>query len=135
LNPENVLCSHEDPFVDSLRGYLTSAVSALSTSGLNVEAAWLDPYDPRDATIRLARSKALVFDEVSGWRYGNFVSGRQGFRTVLDNVAYVGGGVLPDLHELTHRVINGASIPRPVYRSFADLHDGFEDALRRRGNS
>ena len=132
MSKEIELRRHEDPFVNRLHSYVTSAVSALSASGLDIREAWLDPCSPRDATIRLARSKALVFDEVSGWRYGDFVSGQPGVRTILDKVTYVGGGVLPDGREVTHRLINGVSGRGPVYRSFADLRDGFEDALRQR---
>jgi Family of unknown function (DUF6292) len=121
---------HPDPWVNLLRGYVTEAVQALSTGGLQVQRSWLDPEGPRDATIMLADSKALVFDEVTGWRYGGFVSGQQGVRTALSNVRYLGGGVLLDTRELAHKVVNGHSVTRPEYRSVTDLRDGFDEALR-----
>jgi hypothetical protein len=123
---------HPDPWVNLLRGYLTEAVRALAASGLEVQRSWLDPESPRDATIVLAETKALVFDEVTGWRYGNFVAGQQGVRTALSDVSHVGGGVLLDTRELAHKVLNGRSAPRREYRSFDDLHDGFDDALQER---
>ena len=123
---------HSSPWVNLLGTYVTEATEALSAGGQQVDRSWLDPEGPRDATIVLAGARALVFDEVTGWRYGQFVSGQPGVRTVLSDVSYVGGGVLPDAIELTHRVINGISAPRREYRSFDDLRDGLDDALRAR---
>jgi Family of unknown function (DUF6292) len=116
--------------VNLLRGYITEAVQALATGGLQVQRSWLDPESPRDATIVLAGTKALVFDEVTGWRYGSFVSGQQGVRTTLSNIRYLGGGVLLDTRELTHKVVNGHSAARQEYRSIFDLHDGLDEALQ-----
>ena len=124
--------AHPDPWVNLLGGYVTETVAALNAGGLQVQRSWLDPYDPRDATIVLAGTSALVFDEVTGWRHGRFVTGQPGVRTVLADVSYVGGGVLPGADVLAHRVINGIAAPRRDYRSVADLRDGFDDALRAR---
>jgi hypothetical protein len=121
---------HPDPWVNLLRGYITEAVQALTTGGLQVQRSWLDPEGPRDATIVLAGTRALVFDEVTGWRCGTFVSGQQGVRTKLSDIRYIGGGVLPDTRELAHRVANGHSAARREYRSVTDLCDGLDDALR-----
>jgi hypothetical protein len=121
---------HPDPWVNLLRGYMTEAVQVLAAGGLQVQRSWLDPESPRDATIVLADTKALVFDEVTGWRYGRFVAGQQGVRTTLSDVSYLGGGVLLDTRELAHKVVNGLYAPRREYRSFADRHDGLDDALR-----
>jgi len=121
---------HPDPWVNLLRGYITEAVQALTTGGLQVQRSWLDPEGPRDATIVLAGTKALVFDEVTGWRYGSFVSGQQGVRTTLSDIRYLGGGVLLDTRELTHKVVDGHSAPRQEYRSVLDLHDGLDEALQ-----
>jgi hypothetical protein len=126
---------HKDPFVNELYGYVASVDSAVSAAGLEIPAAWLDPYAPRDATIRLANSKALVFDEVSGWQYGEFISGEQGIRTVMADIRHLGGGLLPAGPEVAYRVINGLSAPRQAHRSWSDEHDGFEDQLRRTGQS
>jgi hypothetical protein len=118
--------------VNLLGGYVTEAVEALSTRGVQVQRSWLDPSDPRDATIVLAGTRALVFDEVTGWRHGRFLAGQQGARTQLAEVSYIGGGVLLGADELAHRVINGFSAPRREYRCVADLHDGLDDAFRAR---
>jgi hypothetical protein len=121
---------HPDPWVNLLRGYVAEAVQALIAGGVQVQRSWLDPEGPRDATIVLAGTKALVFDEVTGWRYGSFVSGQQGVRTTLSNVRYLGGGVLLDTSQLAHKVVNGHSAARREYRSVTDLHDGFDEALQ-----
>jgi hypothetical protein len=126
-----------DPWVDVLRGYVTRTVEALATGNLLVERSWTDPYNPRDATIILsdpatsvsAEKLALVWDEVTGWRRGAFVSGLQGVRTVLSDVSYLGGGVLPAENDIVNRVLAGASEPRQAYRSVANLRDGLDDAL------
>ena len=135
LNPAPA--AHPDPWVDVLRGYVTRAVEGLATSNLLVEHSWLDPRDPRDATIIFsdpaanvsAEKLSLVWDEVTGWRHGTFVSGLQGVRTVLSEVSYLGGGVLPDENDMVNRVLAGASVPRQTYRSVADLRDGLDDTL------
>jgi hypothetical protein len=135
LNPAPA--AHPDPWVDVLRGYVTRAVKGLATGNRLVERSWMDPRDPRDATIIFsdpaanvsAEKLALVWDEVTGWRRGTFVSGEQGIRTVLSDVSYLGGGVLPDENDMVNRVLAGASEPRQAYRSVADLHDGLDDAL------
>jgi hypothetical protein len=126
---------HPDPWVNLLGPYVAETVNALTAGRLQVRRSWLDPSDPRDATIVLADSRALVFDEVTGWRYGQFLSGQPGARTTLADIRYIGGGVLPDARELTHRVVNSTTAPRLEYRSFADLRDGFDDALRVRGHA
>jgi hypothetical protein len=128
---------HPDPWVDVLRGYVTQAAESLATNGLLVERSWLDPRDPRDATIIFshpasnvsAEKLALVWDEVTGWRHGVFQSGEQGVRTVLSGTRYLGGGMLPEGHELVARVLAGASEPRQEHRSVTSLHDGLDDGL------
>jgi len=128
---------HPDPWIDVLRGYVTKTAESLGTSGLLVERNWLDPRNPRDATIIFsdtasnvsAEKLALVWDEVTGWRRGTFISGEQGVRTELANVSYLGGGVLPGENNVVDRVLAGASEPRRVYRSVADLRDGLDAAL------
>lgn len=130
--------AHQDPWVDVLRGYVTSAVEHLSAGGLQVERSWLDPRNPRDATIifthpasNVSTEKlALAWDEVTGWRSGVFGSGEQGVRTVLSAAVHLGGGVLPEGAELVIRVLTGANEPRREYRQVTDLRDGLDDALR-----
>lgn len=90
---------------------------------------WDDPFDPRDATIRLLDGSALVWDEETGWRRGRFVSGEQGVRTVLDGVRYLGGGVMPAPAEVAERLRAGGSRTGTRYRSFRDLHDGLDERL------
>jgi hypothetical protein len=119
-----------DPWVDLIRGYITGTVQALQQGGLIVERAWLDPSDPRDATIVLRDAPALVWDEQAGWREGGFVSGEQGVRTVLDSPSLLGGGVLPDPRRLAGAVRAGIALsPAPAaYRSYTD-RDGLDDTL------
>ena len=129
--------AHPDPWVDVLLGYVTRAVEGLTTGNLLVERSWLDPRAPRDATIIFsdpaanvsAEKLALVWDEVTGWRRGTFVSGLQGVRTVMSDVSYLGGGILLDESDLVNRVLAGASESRRAYRSVADLRDGLDGAL------
>jgi hypothetical protein len=133
--------AHPDPWVNVLHGYVTKAVEAVKAGGLLVERSWLDPRNPRDATIIFthpashvsAERLALVWDEVTGWRSGVFTSGEQGVRTAASDIRYLGGGVLPDEREVAGRVLAGASEPRRVYRCVADLRDGLDDALLDRG--
>jgi hypothetical protein len=116
---------------------MASAVTALISGGLRVERSWLDPMGPRDATIlyspsgatSTAETRALVWDEVSGWRLGRYEGGHQGVRTTLSEVSYLGGGVLLDGKALAGRVRALVSEPRPEYRAFTDLRDGLDDAL------
>jgi hypothetical protein len=132
------LSIHPDPWLDLLRPYVASAVRALAADGVHIERSWLDPRDPRDATIVCAGDdgvrSALVWDEETGWRRGTFVDGRPGERTVLAEVAYVGGGLLPAAKVLADRVVRspagGEGSPRRVYRSAGDLRDGLDDTLR-----
>jgi Family of unknown function (DUF6292) len=127
---------HPDRWVNLPGGYVTQVTERLTATGLLLERSWMDPYDPRDATIRLLDPTAkasdgeltLVWDEVSGWRRGRFIRGEQGVRTELAGVDYVGGGVLPSGDDVVSRVLAGASEPRRVYRSVAD-RDGLDEAL------
>jgi hypothetical protein len=128
---------HPDPWVNLLRGYVNRTVEALSTGNVLVERSWLDPRDPRDATIIFsdpasnvsAEKLALVWNEINGWSRGTFVSGEQGVRTELAGESHLGGGVLPSENDVLNRMLAGASEPQRVYRSVADLRDGLDDAL------
>jgi len=129
---------HPDAWVDMTRAYVTEAVQSLCDGGLTVTRSWLDPRNPRDATIIFAdpasnvsaAELALVWDEVAGWRRGGFQSGRQGERTVLSDVSHLGGGVLPTGREMTGRLLAGISAPDCAYRSVTDLRDGLDDVLQ-----
>ena len=109
--------------------YVTHSVQALLRHGLDIDRSWLDPSDPRDATIVLGDSRALVWDEVTGWRVGGYLSGRPGVRTTLTGAAYLGGGVLPSPAELASRVAAGTTEPWREHRSYTDA-DGIDEALR-----
>ena len=130
--------AHEDPWLNVLHGYVTQAVDSLTQGGLTVERSWLDPRNPRDATIIFthpasnvpAEKLALVWDEATGWRRGVFESGDQGVRTALSNVSSLGGGILLTGPELVGRVLAEASEPRRECRSFTDVRDGLDDALQ-----
>lgn len=127
---------HPDRWVNLPCGYVTQVTERLAASGLLLERSWMDPFDPRDATIRLLDPAAkasdgeltLVWDEATGWRRGRFIRGEQGVRTELADVGHLGGGVLPSEGDVVNRVLAGASEPRRVYRSVAD-RDGLDEAL------
>jgi hypothetical protein len=119
---------HPDLEVDEARGYITATVDALDTLGVRVDRSWLDPSGPVDATI-LTDSFALVWDEWRGWVRGDYVSGRQGERTVLENAAELGGGLLLDPRELAVLVRDGHTVA-PVARRAAGARDGLFDGLR-----
>jgi hypothetical protein len=137
MNQSTLPAAHQDPWLDVLRGYVTGSVEALTAGGLLVKRSWLDPRDPRDATIIFTHPAsnvsggelALVWDEVTGWRSGVFESGQQGERTVLSGTSYLGGGLLPDGPELAARVLAGASESRREHRSGAAARDGLDAAL------
>jgi hypothetical protein len=134
MKQDSMPLSHPDPWVNVLRGYVTEAVEAIDEHGLVVERSWLDPRDPRDATIIFSHPAAvtelgLVWDEVTGWRCGIFESGAQGVRTVLSDTRYLGGALLLSGQDLAGRVLAGAAEPRREHRSVADRHDGLDDSL------
>jgi Family of unknown function (DUF6292) len=138
VNPDNIPSFHDDPWVNLLRPYVSRAVAALACGGVYVEDSWLDPRDPRDATIvyslpHEAGLRAAVWDEVTGWRHGLFLGGHQGIRTTLSGTEYLGGGMLPPARELMGRLRDGSSEPRCEYRSVDHLRDGLDDLLRSTG--
>lgn len=116
--------------------YLGATRSALTAAGITVAEAWVDPMDPRDLTLVLGDgTQALVWDEVSGWRHGHFISGHKGTRTHLANEHSFGATLLPEpsLVAATVQCIQ-AGTPigaeqRPIFRSYADLHDGTDEHL------
>ncbi len=120
--------------------YVAATRAALAAAGIAVSASWIDPMDPRDATIVAAASVtgvplALVWDECSGWRYGRFVSGRKGVRTVLREERSFGGELLPEpemVAAAVRCVLDGTPIgspERPFFRHFDDLGDGTDERL------
>ena len=130
MNVHTDLLRHPEAWVNRPEGYLRTAIEALQGGGLEVPLAWLDPCDPRDATILIGDStRALVWDEQTGWRTGRFVAGRQGMRTELADVSYLGGGAVPAAPEVAHRLLTGTSVQRPTYRSYKDVRDGLDDLL------
>ncbi len=124
---------HPDPWVDLVRAYVTETAIALNAEGLRIRGSWLDPSDPRDATIILSlggEDVGLVWDEQAGWRRGRYVDGAQGRRTVLAGPVHLGGGVLAHPGDVARRVAGGIIAPDREYRSYHDVRDGFDDALR-----
>jgi hypothetical protein len=123
--------NHEDPWLNMLHGYVTEAVQALTNQGVSVNRSWLDPRDPRDATIVYDETNALVWDEEQGWQVGRYESGKQGERTQLTDTRFIGGGVLLEPSAMAHRLVTGATAPQQKLRSYGDVRDGLDDALRR----
>ncbi|MEU8610482.1 DUF6292 family protein [Actinoplanes sp. NPDC048791] len=126
--------AHWNPSVEATRPYITAVVKALIARDVKVTESWLDPFypDPRDATIRINESEALVWNEEQGWYCGEFVCGEQGQRTMLVDSAGLGGGVLPSANDVVDRFLNGVRTAVEVYRRLSDK-DGFEGALRKAG--
>jgi len=134
MSDKSMPARHEDPALDLLRPYVSATVQALRAQGVELERSWLDPSDPRDATIVCrvqGEHLALVWDEETGWRSGRFVSGRQGERTRLDGEGYLGEDVLPAPETVALGVGAGA-FTRP-YRKLRDHRDAPEafDAMVR----
>jgi hypothetical protein len=124
---------HENPWLNLLHGYTAEAVLALQNHGVSVDRSWLDPCDPRDATIVYTlrdETNALVWDEEHGWRVGRYESGEQGERTRLTDTTHLGGGVLLSPDALAHRLLAGTTAPAEKLRSYTDVRDGFDDTLR-----
>jgi hypothetical protein len=139
VDPNLIPIPHRDPWVNLLGTYVTETAGALAAHGLSVQRTWLDPHNPRDATIRYARPAAigapasdwaLVWDEETGWRQGHFVAGAPGHRTVLTQLTYLGGGLLPQPDEVAHRIVSGQTAALRKYRSYTDVRDGLDDGLR-----
>jgi hypothetical protein len=141
VNPNLIPKSHRDQWVDLLNGYVAEMVRVLVGNGIQVRRSWLDPSDPRDATIVYAPRQeyeqvreigdfAMIWDEETGWRYGRFVHGRPGARTVLARHAHLGGSLLPDPSEVAWNLVNRRESECRKYRSFNDYRDGLDDVLR-----
>jgi len=127
MSVSRILAHHPDPEVDAAHGYITAMTSALASEGIEVRDAWLDPKGPIDATI-ITGDNALVWDELTGWRIGTYVSGRQGVRTVLKDARHLGGGVLPPSRAIVEVITNGSALP--LVTREPDARDGLFDALR-----
>jgi hypothetical protein len=133
VSKSNIPESHSDPWINLPLGYIASLNQALSGQGVQIDRSWLDPFDPRDATIihmTADERHALVWDEETGWRTGRYLSGRQGVRTELADAVYLGGGVLVDPREIAARLLTSTRAPRSAFRSYTDTRDGLDDALR-----
>lgn len=128
------LATHPNAWVNLAEPYIAALMEALAEQGVAMPAAWMDPCGPRDATILFDHPgqarQALVWDEETGLRTGEFVAGRQGVRTELDGAAYLGGGLLPAPEDAVRRLLHGVREPRTVHRRHNDLRDGFDDHLR-----
>ena len=123
--------AHPDPWLDMLRPYVAGTARALAAAGYRVEGSWLDPRDPRDATIALAadggQPTALVWDEETGWRRGVFLDGEQGRRTRLAHLEYLGGKLLPEPSAVPYLGVRGSRTVR--FRHHRDVRDGLDDFL------
>ncbi|MFI0357720.1 DUF6292 family protein [Actinomadura sp. 9N407] len=125
---------HEDPSLDLLRPYITASAQALRAAGVELERSWLDPSGPRDATIlcRLRDEKVhgLVWDEESGWRIGEFVSGHPGERTQLADARYLGEEVLPQPQTVARAVTGGFTGSFRKFRDHSDDPESFDVKVR-----
>ncbi|MET9336784.1 DUF6292 family protein [Nonomuraea sp. NPDC003804] len=123
---------YSDEWVHQPFSYVTQVVGVL---GAEVGDWWEGPCDPRDATVRLTDGSALVWDEESGWRLGRFVSGCRGAHSELEEVRYLGHGLLPRPERVQGALadaragVGASSAWRPSYRSHRNCRDGFDVAL------
>ncbi|GHE41229.1 hypothetical protein GCM10017673_49440 [Streptosporangium violaceochromogenes] len=112
--------------------YVSRVVEALGAEAIRW---WEGPCDPRAATILLTGGDALVWDEESGWRRGRYVCVNHDHRTVVTDVRYLGGGLLPDPERVPAAVadaragVGNSTAWRPCYRSYRHHQDGFDLAL------
>lgn len=137
-------------------GYVHDVHLALVRRELRPTARWMTSFLPRSASILLEPDwpevcvLALSWDEESGWRFGTYVEGDERCPTLLRDQRYFGGDVLPDPTEVGDTVVaivRAMRRPRrwwqqrepetrwgwrypPSYRTYRDLHDGFDDRLR-----
>lgn len=129
-----VLETHPDAWVNLAEPYIEALMNALAGQGVAMPAAWMDPSGPRDATILLDRPglsrQALVWDEETGLRLGEFIAGRQGIRTRLAGAGHLGGGLLPRPEDAVRRLLLGVREPATVHRRHTDVRDGLDDHLR-----
>lgn len=111
-----------------IRGFISANVDALTALGFTLDDCWLDPSGPVDATLKLPQF-TCVWNEQDGWSAGEFVSGRQGERTVLANARLLGGGVVLDPARFAVLLRDGATAeptkPRPIR-----ARDGMNDSLQ-----
>lgn len=121
---------HEDADLEVLRPYISSTVREFKISGIECAESWLDPRGPRDATIRLSDTRALVWDEETGWRSGEFISGEQGVRTQLSDARYLGGGLLPAPRDVVRRFTEGVAEPCRKWRDHDEAADRFDHEVR-----
>ncbi|GAA4096957.1 DUF6292 family protein [Nonomuraea soli] len=125
---------HVDPYSDEWLTQPTSYVRHVIDE-LNASEWWMGPCDPREVTILLGDGFALVWDEESGWRLGEFVAGGPERHTELTGVRYLGGGLLPrparvpDALADARAGVGGCTAWRPRYRSHRNARDGFDVAL------
>ncbi|WP_143591035.1 DUF6292 family protein [Thermoactinospora rubra] len=134
-------------------GYIHDVYIALVRREIRPSAHWITEFLPRSATIVLAEpylpggmEYALAWDEECGWRFGVFVQGDARCPTLLKWQTCMCGDVLPDpgevadtvrfLAERSHgrrrlrrRTRQAWSMP-PLYRSYRDVDDGFDERLR-----
>ncbi|WP_157249387.1 DUF6292 family protein [Nonomuraea typhae] len=127
---------HVEPYTDEWQeqpqGYVRQVVDEL---GAEVAEWWEGPCEPREVTVLLGDGSALVWDEECGWRRGRFLSGGRAEHTELDEVRYLGGGLLPRPERVPAALsdarlgIGASSAWRPCYRSHRNCRDGFDVAL------
>ncbi|MDX6738461.1 DUF6292 family protein [Actinocorallia sp. A-T 12471] len=115
---------HPHPQVHATRGYIAHSVTALDRRGIALDRAWLDPFNPVDATIVLSDGTALVWSEDTGWTRGTYVSGEQGLRTEYTDGVALGGGVLLDPDHLAELVATGRTEAPFAPREIGNGNDG-----------
>lgn len=121
---------HPDRWVNHPSGYITGIMGHLITTGFVIDRAWMDPCQPRDATLVLSDLRAITWDEDRGLLLGRYVSGRQGERTVLADPVQLSKSILMEPAAVPAAVRAGRGT-EPTRLRRHGTRDGLDEALDR----
>jgi len=120
---------HPHPWVNLPFHYVQAVLWELERTGHVIDRAWLDPSDPRDATIVFTNLQALTWDESRGWLAGDYVGGEQGVRTVLADARQLVRKILPSSAEVATAVVRDLGTDPVQLRAYG-TRDGLDEQLR-----
>jgi hypothetical protein len=121
---------HPDHWVNHPSGYIKGIIGHLITTGFVIDRAWMDPCQPRDATLVLSDLRAITWDEDRGLLLGRYVSGHQGERTVLADPVQLSKRILMEPAAVPAAVRAGRGTKPTQLRSHG-TRDGLDEALDR----
>jgi hypothetical protein len=121
---------HPDRWVNRPWGFITGITGQLIKAGFVIDRAWMDPSQPRDATLVLSDLRAITWDEDRGLLLGRYVSGHQGERTVLTGSVQLSKRILMEPAAVPAAVRAGRGTKPTQLRSYG-TRDGLDEALDR----